>query len=154
MCREFSISAPAAGYSPSRPRAHCGSACSQPTSTLSAVRVARANARLNRVGALVEVVKANGVMGRSVRARAPFHLIFANILLGPLQRFAVPLTKIAAPGARVILSGLLTSQANAAVAAYRALTLERRIELEGWTTLVLMRRTRPRRTVARGRRGS
>ena len=39
-----------------------------------------------------------------------------------------------------MLSGLLTAQANAALAAYRALALERRIELDGWTTLVLTRR--------------
>jgi ribosomal protein L11 methyltransferase len=117
-----------------------------------AVRVARANARLNH--ALVEVVKADGIAGQRVRARAPFHLIFANILLGPLQRLAAPLIKMTAPGARVILSGLLSSQANAAIAAYRPLALERRIDIEGWTTLVLARRTRPRRAVAGRRRGS
>ena len=55
-----------------------------------AVRVARDNARLNRVGALVDVVKANGVTrAGDPRARAPFDLVFANILLGPLQRLAV-----------------------------------------------------------------
>ena len=58
-----------------------------------AVRAARANARLNRVGGFVEVVRADGVTGRSLRARAPFDLVFANILLEPLQRFAAPLTK-------------------------------------------------------------
>jgi len=119
-----------------------------------AVRVARANTGLNGVASLIEVAKADGVASQSVRARAPFDLVFANILLGPLQRLAAPLTKLTAPGARVILSGLLPSQANAALAAYRALALERRIELGGWTTLVLVRRTRPRRTVARRRRGS
>ena len=36
-----------------------------------------------------------------------------------------------------MLSGLLTAQANAALAAYRAFRLERRIVLDGWTTLVL-----------------
>ena len=47
---------------------------------------------------------------------------------GRLQRLAAPLAKIVAPGGRVVLSGLLTSQANAALAAYRAFRLERRID--------------------------
>jgi ribosomal protein L11 methyltransferase len=108
-----------------------------------AVRVARANARLNRTGALIEIVTANGVERERVRAPAPFDLVFANILLGPLQRFAAPLIRLTAPGARIILSGLLTAQANAALSAYRPLALERRIDLDGWTTLVLRRGTLP-----------
>jgi ribosomal protein L11 methyltransferase len=106
-----------------------------------AVRVAHANARLNRVGAIVAAVKADGVTARSLRAAAPFDLVFANILLGPLQRIAAPLRRLTAPGARVVLSGLLPTQANAALAAYRPLALERCVELDGWTTLVLVRRT-------------
>ena len=53
----------------------------------------------------------------------------------------VPIRRLAAPGARVVLSGLLPAHANAALAIYRAqgLTLERRILLEGWMTLVLQR---------------
>ena len=107
-----------------------------------AVRVARANARLNRVGAMLQAVKADGVTARSVRQRAPFDLVFANILLGPLQRIAAPLIKLMAPGGRIVVSGLLPAQANAAIAAYRPLILERRIDLDGWTTLVLMPRRR------------
>ena len=106
---------------------------------IEAVRVARANARLNRAGSLVEVVKADGVSGQSIHERAPFDLVFANILLAPLQRLAAPLTKLIAPGGRIILSGVLTSQANAALSAYHRLTLERRIDLDGWTTLVMRR---------------
>jgi ribosomal protein L11 methyltransferase len=105
-----------------------------------AVRAARANARLNRVGGLVEVLRANGIAARSVRERAPYDLVFANILLRPLQRLAAPLTQLTAPGARVVLSGLLPAQANAALAAYHRLTLERRIDCDGWTTLILRRR--------------
>jgi ribosomal protein L11 methyltransferase len=118
----------------------------------SAVRTARANAKLNRVGPLVEVVKADGVTARKLRERTPFDLVFANILLGPLQRFAVPLTRLTAPGARVVLSGLLPAQANAAIAAYHTLALERRVEIDGWTTLIFVRPTRPRASVARRRR--
>ena len=67
---------------------------------------------------LVEVIKADGVTARALRERAPFDLIFANILLAPLQRFAATLTKLTARGGRLVLSGLLRSQANAALAAY------------------------------------
>jgi ribosomal protein L11 methyltransferase len=114
----------------------------------SAVRAARANAALNRAGSFVEVVKADGVTGPKLRERVPYDLVFANILLRPLQRLAAPLTRLTAPGARVVLSGLLASQANAAIAAYRGLALERRIDLDGWTTLILVRRQRPGASVA------
>jgi ribosomal protein L11 methyltransferase len=116
-----------------------------------AVHVARANAWLNRAGALMEVVNADGVTARSIRRRAPFNLVFANILLGPLQRMATPLQKLTAPGSHIVLSGLLRAQANAALAAYRTFALERRIDLDGWTTLVLARRAGRGRAVARCR---
>ena len=56
------------------------------------------------------------------------------------QRLARPLSRLLAPNARVILSGLLPSQANAALAAYAAqgLRVERRLTLDGWVTLVLI----------------
>jgi ribosomal protein L11 methyltransferase len=100
---------------------------------------------------MIEVVKAEGVSAGKIRGHAPFALVFANILLGPLQRLAAPLRKLTAPGARIVLSGLLPAQANAALAAYRACALERRVDLDGWTTLVLVRRAGRRRAVARRR---
>ena len=68
--------------------------------------------------------------------------MFANILLGPLRGLARAITALVAPGGRIILSGLLAAQANAALAAYlpQGLVVERRIGLEGWMTLVLRRR--------------
>jgi len=114
-----------------------------------AVRIARANAAKNGVAALISAAHGSGIRGR----RRPFDLIFANILLEPLQRLAPALTRRVAPGGRIVLSGLLTSQASAARAAYHALALERRIDLEGWTTLVLTRRNRALRGIARLRKG-
>lgn len=114
------------------------------------VHIARDNARLNGVGPLIAVVRADGVTAAAIRARAPFDLVFANILLGPLQRLASPLVKTVAPGGRLILSGLMTGQANAVRAAYHALKLERRLDLDGWTTLVLKR---PRRAAVAGGAG-
>jgi ribosomal protein L11 methyltransferase len=120
----------------------------------SAVRAARDNVRRNRAGGLVAVIAADGVGARAIRARAPFDLILANILLGPLARIAAPLRHLAAPGSRVVLSGILPSQANAVIAAYRPLALERRIDIDGWTTLVFARRARRRRRVAPPRSAS
>ena len=102
-----------------------------------AVHAARANARRNGAGPLVEVVCGDGVAG--LRRRGPFDLVFANILLAPLQRFAAALTQLLAPGARIVLSGILPGQANAIIAAYSRLTLQRRIDCDGWTTLVFAR---------------
>ena len=108
-----------------------------------AVAAAKANALRNGVGPLTTVVHAAGLAGRSIRARAPYRLVFANILLGPLTQLARPMAAHLAPNARVILSGLLPHQANAALAAYRlqGLSLECRLTIENWTTLVVRKRT-------------
>ncbi len=106
-----------------------------------AVATARGNARINRVAPAIHVIQAAGARGRAIAAQAPYDLIFANILLGPLVRLAVPIRALTAPRARIVLSGLLPSHANAALAAYRAqsLMLEQRIVRDGWVTLVLRR---------------
>ena len=106
-----------------------------------AVTIARDNARINGVAARIELVRAAGVGFHRFVERAPFSLIFANILLEPLKVMATSLTKLLAPNGRVVLSGLLNSQASAALASYRArgLALEERIAIGGWTTLVLRR---------------
>jgi len=104
------------------------------------VRIARDNARRNRVGALVTALYANGLLARQIGQRAPFDLVFANILLAPLLRLISPIARGLMPGARVVLSGLLPPQANAVIAAARTqgLALEGRFELDGWTTLLMV----------------
>jgi ribosomal protein L11 methyltransferase len=104
-----------------------------------AVEAARANARLNCAGAAITFVHATGANARAIAHGAPYDLIFANILLGPLLRLAAPLSRLAALGGRVVLSGLLPGHANAVLSIYRAqgFVLEHRIPLEGWVTLVL-----------------
>jgi ribosomal protein L11 methyltransferase len=104
------------------------------------VRLARQNARLNRAAGLT-LILARGLGDRRFGDGAPYGLVFANILVGPLRGLAKPIGAMAAPGAFVVLSGLLPGQANAALAAYRAhgLVLVRRISLDGWATLVLRR---------------
>jgi ribosomal protein L11 methyltransferase len=54
-------------------------------------------------------------------ARAPFDLIIANILAGPLIELAPDFAKALAPGGTIILAGLLDTQAEAVAAAYEAL---------------------------------
>ncbi|MCF8478494.1 MAG: 50S ribosomal protein L11 methyltransferase [Pseudolabrys sp.] len=106
-----------------------------------AIIAAKGNMRLNRAAPAVTLLHATGTKAPAITARAPYDLIFANILLAPLLRLAVPLSRLAAPNARVVLSGLLPSHANAVLSIYHAqgLTLVKRITLEGWATLVLKR---------------
>jgi ribosomal protein L11 methyltransferase len=110
-------------------------------SDVRAVTIARDNARINRVAGAVEVIHAAGLRAAAFRARAPYGLIFANILLDPLKGLATPMARLVASNGKVVLSGLLTAQASAALASYRArgLVLVRRITLAGWATLILVR---------------
>jgi len=88
-----------------------------------AIDVARDNAAINRVrlghgaGELLLAV-ADGMDSPLLEARAPFDLIVANILAGPLIELAPDLAKALAPGGTIILAGLLDTQANAVVNAY------------------------------------
>ena len=88
---------------------------------------------------MIAFLRADGTKSRTIAASAPYDLIFANILLGPLVRLAVPVRKLAAPRAHVVLSGLLPAHANAVLSIYRTqgLMLERRLVIQGWVTLVL-----------------
>lgn len=103
-------------------------------------QAARDNARRNGVGTLVTAIHAADLRAPRIIARAPFDLVMSNILLRPLQRLAAPLARQLVPNARVVLSGILAAQKNAAVAAYRSqgLMLERSFTLDGWVTLVMV----------------
>ena len=103
------------------------------------VEVAQENARLNGVGRLVQVIRATGFAASDFAQDGPFDLVLANILANPLKQLAGPMAGHLAPGARVILSGLLTPQAAGVVAAYRARGLVplRHLRIEGWSSLLL-----------------
>ena len=103
------------------------------------VVVARDNARLNRTGHLVQAVRATGFSAPQFAQRGPFDLVLANILANPLRQLATPMARYLAPSALVILSGLLTHQAAAVIAAYRARGLVplRHLRIEGWSSLLL-----------------
>ena len=110
-----------------------------------AVEVARENAAINHVavghgaGQLLLAV-ADGMDSPMLVARAPFDLLIANILAGPLIELAPDFAKALAPGATIILAGLLDSQADAVERAYEALGVSpvRRGPGE-WPVLVLRR---------------
>ncbi|MGY4622253.1 50S ribosomal protein L11 methyltransferase [Bradyrhizobium sp. USDA 4486] len=103
------------------------------------VRVAAENAALNEVGTCVRVIRATGFAAPNFARSGPFDLVLANILANPLRQLAGPMARHLAPGARVILSGLLTHQAPAVIAAYRARGLAplRHLRIEGWSSLLL-----------------
>lgn len=106
-----------------------------------AVDVTRANLAVNGLEGRVECVTAPGFDDPALAAAAPFDLIFANILKGPLIELAPAMAAHAAPGGRLILSGLLVEQAEAVTAAYVAegFTPESREDLGEWSALVLAR---------------
>jgi ribosomal protein L11 methyltransferase len=112
-----------------------------------AVRIARENIRLNGVARYVRAVTAANLRKRVFEAPAPFDLIVANILAGPLMGLAPEIARALAPGGTVILSGLLPEQRTRIVAAYRGqgLAFGRSSILDGWLTLTFTRRSRRRK---------
>ena len=103
------------------------------------VAVARDNARLNGAGDRVQVIRATGFAAPGFAVRGPFDLVLANILANPLRQLAGAMSRHLAPGAQVILSGLLNHQAGAVISAYhaRGLVPVRHLKIEGWSSLLL-----------------
>jgi ribosomal protein L11 methyltransferase len=99
------------------------------------------NARLNRAAPYLRAATAAGFKTPLIAEHAPYDLIFANILAGPLMKLLPGIKASLAKGGHAILSGLLDEQANAICAMARAqnLRLIRRSALEGWVTLILER---------------
>ena len=101
------------------------------------VRISRENAKVNAVPA--RFVHAAGLEHPSVRAGAPYDLVFANILARPLTYLAQPIHGALKPGGLVILSGLLRTQERYVRAAYlaRGYRLVSRLHRDAWATLVM-----------------
>lgn len=111
-----------------------------------AVEVAQDNAAINKVklghdtGELLLAV-ADGMDSPLLAARAPFDLIVANILAGPLIELAPDFAKALTPGGTIVLAGLLDTQADAVSSAYAALSLSLHERSSGeWPVLVLLSR--------------
>lgn len=83
----------------------------------------------------------DGYNAPSVPAAAPYDLIAANILAGPLVDMAPQLNAVLSPGGYCVLSGLLARQENDVVAAHTAegLSLVHSIAINDWRALVLQK---------------
>ncbi len=108
-----------------------------------AVDVARDNAAINQValghgsGELL-LARADGMDSEILAARAPFDLIIANILAGPLIELAPDFAKSLASGGTIVLAGILDAQADAVASVYRQLGLTLASAGRGeWPVLVL-----------------
>lgn len=110
-----------------------------------AVEVTRENAKSNETASWVRSVMADGLLSPTIRAGAPYELIVANILAGPLTRLAPSiLGALAAPG-YILLSGLLKWQENLVLSYYRphGIKLCARRRDGNWSALLLERPNRP-----------
>ncbi|MFB0873060.1 MULTISPECIES: 50S ribosomal protein L11 methyltransferase [unclassified Sphingobium] len=114
-----------------------------------AVEISADNARANGVllgdgpGRLA-LVTAAGSNHPALIGRAPYDLLIANILAGPLIELAPSLCALVEDGGTILLAGLLNEQADAVLAAYRAqgMRLAERSDRGDWPTLRLRKRPR------------
>ncbi|MGV6847085.1 MAG: 50S ribosomal protein L11 methyltransferase [Marinibacterium sp.] len=106
-----------------------------------AVEVAQANLRANDLAGRVTCIKAEGLDHANIAAAAPFDLIFANILKGPLLALAPAISTALLPGGHLILSGILQEQANEVATEYSRFGINSadRRDIGDWTTLILRR---------------
>ena len=84
-----------------------------------AIDVTRENAVVNGVEG-IDMIVADGALDDAITARAPYDLVIANILAGPLVSMAPELAAIADASATIVLAGLLETQRESVVAAYAA----------------------------------
>lgn len=107
-----------------------------------AVDVAAANASCNDLDGRVTCLVAAGFEHETLHSAAPYDLIFANILKGPLIELAPDMAAHSAQGGIVILSGLLVEQAEDVLAAYDAngFDCETREDIGEWSCLTLIKR--------------
>ncbi|WP_066826974.1 50S ribosomal protein L11 methyltransferase [Sphingomonas mali] len=103
-----------------------------------AIDVTRENAEANGIAG-VELIVADGALDDAITAGAPYDLIIANVLAGPLVSMAPELAAIATPGATIMLAGLLETQRDQVVEAYAACgcTLLQADRRGDWTILKL-----------------
>lgn len=116
-----------------------------PVSVATAADNARLNARpLGHGPGRIALAAAAGTDHPAIRAGAPYDLVIANILAGPLITLAPDLVSATAPGGHLVLAGLIARQMEAVSAAYTALGC-RRVAQGGsadWPCLVFVKRRR------------
>jgi len=103
-----------------------------------AVNTTRENAELNNVENWIKPILAEGLQSKKIASNGPYDLIVANILAAPLVQMTPDIARAANAGAAIIMSGILTSQAEKIIAACaeRQIALNQRIILDEWCTLV------------------
>ncbi len=106
-----------------------------------AAMVSARNARQNRVAGLVRVICSRGYNSSVIVSARPFDLIVSNILANPLRRMSGVLVRCLAPGGIAVLSGFYRKDGARVLAAHRChgMKLMRRIDIDGWQTLILRR---------------
>ncbi|CUH50204.1 50S ribosomal protein L11 methyltransferase [Ruegeria atlantica] len=104
-----------------------------------AVDVAEANLKANGMAGKVRCVQAAGFDHPDLGGFAPYDLIFANILKGPLVALAPEIAANLRVGGYAILSGILNEQADDVVSVYlqNGFNLEKNDQIGEWTTLIL-----------------
>ena len=104
-----------------------------------AVDVAEANLAANGMTGQVKIIEATGFDHDVLRDSAPFDLIFANILKGPLISLAPDMADHLSGGGIAILSGLLNEQADEIITVYArsGINLVQSTRIGDWSTLVL-----------------
>ncbi len=90
----------------------------------------------------VALCVAMGTGHEMIQRRAPYDLVIANILAGPLIELAPSFAKIIASGGTLILAGLLNTQAQSVARAYRVqgFRLAQRMDTGDWPCLRLVKR--------------
>ncbi len=108
-----------------------------------AVDVARANVAANGLTDRVTCVEAAGFDHPALAAAAPFDLVFANILKGPLVALAPDMADALQPEGYAILSGILNEQADEVQEVYARSGINpvHRESIGDWTTLTLQKKT-------------
>ncbi|OIQ30583.1 MAG: ribosomal protein L11 methyltransferase [Alphaproteobacteria bacterium MedPE-SWcel] len=106
-----------------------------------AVDVAEANMEANGMKGAVTCLEAAGFDAPRLHDLAPYDLIFANILKGPLVALSPDMAAHLRAGGYAILSGILNEQADDVIAVYaqNGINLVKRDEIGEWTTLTLRR---------------
>jgi len=102
-----------------------------------AVEVTRENARANGVAPLVRALTADGLTNPVLANGAPYDLLIANILAGPLTQLAPSIQRALAPGAMLVLSGLLRNQEDLVLSFYQSLRFKTVRRMGPWSALVL-----------------
>ena len=100
--------------------------------------VAKMNIIANGLDQNIQCFEASGFAHEQIKTKNPFDLIVANILLAPLLALATDISKYSLSGGYVVLSGILSEQAELVVKKYTGVgfSLSNQIEIGEWVTII------------------